>query len=184
MSTYKIKSGDTLWALSRKFGTTVKALDQQHHRNHHPRHQYSRHPDALGRTDPSSGRTRPDRHQRGHRYGSVKCWGANFNGMLGDGTTISRNVPTDVVGLTSGIAAISAASSATCALTSAGAVKCWGNNRDGQLADGTYVDKLTPNSSALSGGVTALSAGSRQSCAHPCRNPHNLLASLAEGQSR
>lgn len=26
MSTYKIRSGDTLWALSRKFGTTVKAL--------------------------------------------------------------------------------------------------------------------------------------------------------------
>ncbi len=97
--------------------------------------------------------------------GSVKCWGANFNGMLGDGTTISRNVPTDVVGLTSGIAAISAASSATCALTSAGAVKCWGSNSDGALADGTYVDKLTPTASALSGGVTALSAGSRQSCA-------------------
>jgi len=97
--------------------------------------------------------------------GSVKCWGANFNGMLGDGTRISRNVPTDVVGLTSGIAAISAASIATCALTTAGAVKCWGSNSDGALADGTYVDKLTPNASALSGGVTALSAGSRQSCA-------------------
>lgn len=39
--------------------------------------------------------------------GTVKCWGNNFNGALGDGTRTDRTVPTDVPGL-SGIVEIAA----------------------------------------------------------------------------
>jgi alpha-tubulin suppressor-like RCC1 family protein len=67
--------------------------------------------------------------------GGVQCWGANWDGYLGDGTQTQRLAPTDVVGLASGVAAIAAGSYHTCALLSTGGVQCWGYNGNGQLGD-------------------------------------------------
>ncbi len=98
--------------------------------------------------------------------GGVKCWGFNDRGQIGDGTTVNRPTPVDVVGLTSGVTAVSAWGGHGCALLSAGGVKCWGENEFGQVGDGTTVDRTAPVAVAgLSSGVAAISAGVLHTCA-------------------
>ena len=98
--------------------------------------------------------------------GEVKCWGNNYSGQLGDGTTTNKYTPVAVVGLPSGVSAISAGDSSTCALMQTGGVKCWGNNSLGQLGDGTTINKNTPvDVIGLGSSVSAISVGREHTCA-------------------
>jgi alpha-tubulin suppressor-like RCC1 family protein len=99
------------------------------------------------------------------REGGVKCWGDNWFAQLGDGTTTRRLEPVDVPGLGSGVAGIAVGEVHTCALTSAGGVKCWGSNVAGQVGDGTHTPRTTPvDVISLSEGAVGLSAGSQHTC--------------------
>ena len=84
--------------------------------------------------------------------GGVKCWGDNGSGRLGDNTTTTRIDPVDVVGLASGVVSIAAGPLTlhTCAVTSAGTLKCWGINAAGALGDGTDIARYTPTTVLVS----------------------------------
>jgi len=75
--------------------------------------------------------------------GTARCWGANDDGQLGDGSATGRLFPVTVQGL-SDVAAISAGDTHTCAATASAALSCWGLNSDGQLGDGTTTDSWIP----------------------------------------
>ncbi len=98
--------------------------------------------------------------------GTLKCWGSNQVGQLGDGTRIEKVTPTDVLGLVGNVAAIVAGDSHSCALTQPGSVACWGANNAGQLGDGTTTAASFPVSVVgLSSDVIALTAGAEHTCA-------------------
>ena len=95
--------------------------------------------------------------------GSVRCWGRNIEGQLGDGTTTSRDVPAAVPGLTD-VDEVSAGSLHTCSVSS-GEVSCWGDNWFGELGDGTATNRPTPAVVAGLDDVTSVSAGNGATCA-------------------
>lgn len=79
------------------------------------------------------------------KFGKVKCWGENQWGQLGDGTTTDRSTPVVAQGLTGNISVVEAGNIDTCALTATHAARCWGNNKNGQLGDGTRGNiRVTP----------------------------------------
>ncbi len=68
--------------------------------------------------------------------GEVWCWGSNADGELGDGevTTNYNPTPVKVMGLPSGVSALTSQQQTTCALIgSSNDVYCWGSNTLGEL---------------------------------------------------
>ena len=99
--------------------------------------------------------------------GGVKCWGENGSGQLGNGSADPYiTTPVDVTGLATGVVAISAREGHTCAVTSAGALKCWGSNSFGVLGNGSSTSSNVPvGVTGLGSGVLAVSAGGLDTCA-------------------
>jgi alpha-tubulin suppressor-like RCC1 family protein len=101
--------------------------------------------------------------------GAVKCWGDDLHGQLGDsssGVGVNSNVPVDVNSLASGALAVSSGAEHACAITTGGAVKCWGSNGSSQLGNPSALgDDNMVDVVGLSSGVVALSAGTSDTCA-------------------
>jgi len=92
------------------------------------------------------------------------CWGENSFGQLGDGTTaLVRVTPVRVAG---GLRfrQVSKGFFHTCGVTPGERGHCWGDNRFGQLGDGTTTDRRTPV--AVAGGLRfrQLSGGEAHTC--------------------
>lgn len=95
--------------------------------------------------------------------GKMYCWGINNNGQLGDGTRITQAKPVQVGGILANkvITDIGGTGNSSCAIAES-QIYCWGMNGDGQVGDGTTLDRTTPVLVDTPGVATALSAsGSR-----------------------
>src|SRR5450759_3341817 len=109
------------------------------------------------------------------RSGNAYCWGDNTYGELGNNSTVASTVPVPVYtgGVLSGVTLtqIATGNGFTCALSSGGAVYCWGANNYGELGINTSqaasdVPVAVSTAVALSGvTVTQISAGQYHACA-------------------
>ncbi len=82
--------------------------------------------------------------------GTVRAWGLNDRGQLGDNTIIEKHLPVQVLdssGLAnlSNIISINGGFKHSLAIDSSGNAWAWGYNGTGQLADNTLVDRYLPS---------------------------------------
>jgi alpha-tubulin suppressor-like RCC1 family protein len=99
--------------------------------------------------------------------GGVRCWGDNTYKQLGAASGSESATPLQVPGLESGVEAIAAGDTYTCALVNGG-VRCWGEGTDGFLGDGSASEhtRATPYATiAESSGATALASSYGTTCA-------------------
>jgi alpha-tubulin suppressor-like RCC1 family protein len=113
--------------------------------------------------------------------GAAYCWGANGYGQLGIGAASSAAgslAPQSVGGLSSGVAAIAAGLSHTCAIAN-GEAFCWGNDSNGQAGVAPssaiwslncsvvqgYCVLLPAQVQGLPAGVESITAGIDHTCA-------------------
>ena len=121
--------------------------------------------------------------------GSVKCWGDNYYGQLGQGDNYDRgddenemgnNLP--AVDLGTGRTAVSIACGAvhTCAVLDDGSVKCWGENSDGQLGIGDSVER-GDDEYEMGDNLTAVDLGAGRTAVSIACGPYYSCAVLDDG---
>ena len=123
----------------------------------------------------------------GNASHSVKCWGGNGDGQLGDGSFIARETPVDVVVTENGgsqrvltdVVQVTAGGLHTCATRADSTIACWGANARGQLGNGGTADSASPTTVAITfsnhsqtvlSGITQTAAGRYHTCARFSNN--------------
>lgn len=92
------------------------------------------------------------RHSCARASGGVYCWGEGSTGQVGDGTYVSKGIPTQVSqqpgALTaSNVISLGAGANRGCAVVTDGRTFCWGLNTSGQIGDGTLENRNIPTES-------------------------------------
>src|SRR6266550_4578050 len=108
------------------------------------------------------------------RNGTVRCWGDNERGAIGDGSPTPANpfvrrptpTPVEVVGISTAVA-LEAGIFHTCVLLQDGRVECWGDNNFGQLGNGSERGIFNPPTAPVTGitGAVAATSGAEHTCA-------------------
>ena len=115
-----------------------------------------------------------------HARSGISSWGDNLDGELGDGTTISRSVPTHInPGTFFAPSQYAAGGYHSLASFSDATTRAWGYNFYGQLGDGTTVSKssavLVPGNPGVSGAGRLASYGGTKAWGY------NLDGELGDG---
>ncbi len=72
--------------------------------------------------------------------GGLQCWRGDIAYAMGTNPPgVDQPNPADVVGLTSGVASVSAGGAVTCAILASGLPQCWGYNFYGEVGDTTNI---------------------------------------------
>ena len=115
--------------------------------------------------------------------GHVSCWGQNSRGELGIGTTEPALSPVAIAELSEGVVQVAVGASHSCALTSGGAVFCWGVNDQYQLGGGAPAQSLSPVPvMGLSAGIRQIAAGSAHTCAVTIQGEVHCWGGNAHGE--
>jgi len=109
--------------------------------------------------------------------GGALCWGYNSYGTVGDSTFVTRNAPTPVTGLASGVSRVSVGDGVSCATQQAGTVTCWGLKQGAGGANASVPSTTVWGTSSYLG----LSTGSNFTCVitsaswHVCRGTNSYV---------
>jgi alpha-tubulin suppressor-like RCC1 family protein len=101
---------------------------------------------------------------------TVRCWGYNPFGQLGNNSTTNSSYPVTVSGVTTATQ-VAAGHNHTCVLLSDTTVKCFGYNSYGEIGDNTNTNRTVPTQVVGPGGtgtltgIIAISSGRFHSCA-------------------
>lgn len=105
---------------------------------------------------------------------TARCWGRNNKGQLGRGVTSTESATPEPVcevynagacqAVLSNVTEVSVGDTFACAING-GAVKCWGENNQGQLGNGLAGGSNTANTTTIASGAVQISAGYYHACA-------------------
>ncbi len=95
--------------------------------------------------------------------GTLRCWGGNGSGQLGNNSIVDSRIPVRMEGL-SAVSAISCGDGFSCVIVG-GQVKCWGSNDFGQLGNNSKTSSLVPVTVTALTDVSDIALGDRHACA-------------------
>ena len=114
--------------------------------------------------------------------GPTYCWGANWYGQLGNGTTSNNSASPLLVQGALTFTRLTTGDGHTCGLTATGAAYCWGRNYEGQLGDGGYNTSNTPVK--VTGDLTfkSITSGALHTCGVTTTNSAYCWGANTDGQ--
>lgn len=98
---------------------------------------------------------------------TVRCWGGNGSGQIGDNSTLMRLTPTAISGGGTW-KFIDAGNGHTCGIKTNDTLWCWGWNSSGQIGDNSTTQRNTPTAVSGGGSWKQVSLGSYYSANHTC----------------